>query len=39
MRDVFVDAHDIFKNNNANEAKRCIYTALTRTSNELHILT
>ena len=35
---VFVDAHDIFKNPNNNEAKRCIYTALTRTSNELHVL-
>lgn len=36
---VFVDAHNIFLNKNDDEAKRCIYTALTRTSNELHILT
>lgn len=35
---VFVDAHDILKNKSANEAKRCIYTAVTRTSNEVHIL-
>lgn len=35
---VFVDADNILKNRNYNEAKRCIYTALTRTSNELHIL-
>lgn len=35
---VFVDAHDIFLNNDANEAKRCIYTAISRTSNEVHIL-
>ncbi len=35
---VFVDANDILNNNNMNEAKRCIYTALTRVSNELHIL-
>ncbi len=35
---VFVDAHDILLNQNTNDAKRCLYTALTRTSNELHIL-
>jgi len=35
---VFVDAPDIFKNKNDDEAKRCMYTALTRTCNELHIL-
>jgi hypothetical protein len=35
---VYVDAHDILLNNNDNEAKRCLYTAATRTSNELHIL-
>jgi len=35
---VYVDIDDIFKNNNINELKRCIYTALTRTVNELHIL-
>jgi hypothetical protein len=35
---VFVDVNDILKNSNSNEAKRCIYTALTRVSNELHIL-
>jgi hypothetical protein len=35
---VFVDADDILNNNNNDEAKRCIYTALTRASNEIHIL-
>ena len=35
---VFVDADDILNNNNTDEAKRCIYTAFTRSSNEIHIL-
>jgi len=35
---VFVDLDDVMKNKNIDETKRCIYTALTRTSNELHIL-
>jgi len=35
---VFVDANDILKNSNTNEAKRCMYTALTRTSNKIHVL-
>jgi len=35
---VFVDADDILKNNKIDEAKRAFYTALTRVSNELHIL-
>lgn len=35
---VFIDTHDILYNKNEDEAKRCIYTAMTRTSNELHIL-
>jgi len=35
---VFVDTEDILNNNNEEEAKRCIYTAFTRASNELHIL-
>ncbi len=35
---IFVDADDVLTNPNSNEAKRCIYTALTRTSNEVHIL-
>jgi exodeoxyribonuclease-5 len=38
FKHVFVDAHDILMNKNNNEAKRCIYTALTRVSDELHIL-
>jgi len=35
---VYIDADDIFMNKNGNEAKRCIYTALTRASNEIHVL-
>jgi hypothetical protein len=35
---VFVDADDILNNPNNDEAKRCMYTALTRASNEIHIL-
>ena len=35
---VFVDTDDILNNLNDDEAKRCIYTAFTRSSNELHIL-
>ncbi|AYV75955.1 MAG: UvrD-family helicase [Terrestrivirus sp.] len=35
---VFVDTDDILNNKNEDEAKRCIYTAFTRSSNELHIL-
>jgi hypothetical protein len=35
---VFVDVNDIGKNRNEPEMKRCLYTAVTRTSNELHIL-
>jgi ABC-type dipeptide/oligopeptide/nickel transport system ATPase component len=35
---VFVDLNDILKNNNINEMKRCLYTAISRTSNELHLL-
>lgn len=35
---VFVDIDDIIKNNKSDEKKKCVYTALTRASNELHIL-
>jgi hypothetical protein len=35
---VFVDIDDIVKNNNEDETKKCVYTAITRTSNELHML-
>ena len=35
---VFVDADDILNNRRSNEARRCVYTALTRASNEIHIL-
>lgn len=35
---VFVDADDILKNPKKQEALTCLYTGLTRTSNELHLL-
>ena len=35
---VFVDVHDILKNDNSCEYKKCLYTALTRTINELQLL-
>ena len=35
---VFVDADDVLKNSRDEESKRCFYTAITRCSNELHIL-
>lgn len=35
---VFVDIDDIGKNINEDETKKCIYTAATRASNELHLL-
>jgi hypothetical protein len=35
---VYVDGHDILKNKNIEEAKKCLYTAVTRSSNELHLL-
>lgn len=38
FNDVFVDANDILQNTNENEAKRCIYTAHTRCSGEVHVL-
>lgn len=35
---VFVDCDDILNNKDMDEAKRCVYTALTRSSNEIHLL-
>jgi hypothetical protein len=35
---VFVDVNDILKNKNQDEVKKCTYTAVTRTSNELFLL-
>lgn len=35
---VYVDCEDILNNNNNNEAKRCMYTSLTRASNKLKLL-
>lgn len=36
---VFVDIDDILKNGKKEEAKKCLYTAATRASNELHLFT
>jgi hypothetical protein len=38
FNNVFVDVRDILNNYDTNVAKRCIYTAFSRCSNELHIL-
>ncbi len=35
---VFVDMENILKNTNVTEAKRCLYTAMSRTINSIHIL-
>ena len=35
---VFVDIDDILKNIKSNESKKCLYTAMTRASNELYLL-
>ena len=35
---VWIDLDDMLDNGRIEEAKRCIYTAVTRSSNELHIL-
>jgi len=35
---IFVDIDDILDNKNDNEAKRCLYTSLTRSSNKIHML-
>ena len=38
FRDVFIDMEDIIKNQNENEMKRCLYTAISRTSHKLYLL-
>jgi hypothetical protein len=35
---VYIDMNDIMKNINLDEAKRCLYTALTRASNNIYLL-
>jgi len=35
---VFVDCNDIFKNKDTNIYMKCIYTAITRTSNKVFLL-
>lgn len=38
FHDVFIDAPDILSNPNYEESKKCLYTAITRVSNEVHLL-
>ena len=38
FHDVYVDLDDILVNTKTKEAKKCAYTAVTRTSNELNVL-
>jgi hypothetical protein len=38
FNNVFVDIGDVLKNEVENEAKRCLYTALTRASHSIHML-
>lgn len=38
FQDVYVDLNDILLNQKQHEAHKCAYTAVTRASNELHIL-
>lgn len=35
---VFIDVDDLISNGNEEDAKKCLYTAVTRTSHELHLL-
>jgi len=35
---VFIDVEDIFKNENEDDSRRCLYTAITRASHEIHLL-
>lgn len=39
LYNVYVDLDDVLQNKNSLESRKCAYTALTRTSNQLHILT
>ena len=38
FKNVFIDIADILENNNINETSKCLYTALTRSSNSLELL-
>ena len=38
FNNVFIDVEDISKNNNINEMKQCLYTAVTRVSNKIYLL-
>ena len=35
---IFVDMNDIIKNKNEDEMKKCLYTAISRSSDEMHLL-
>ena len=38
FKNVFVDISDILENNNIEETSKCLYTAITRSSNSLELL-
>lgn len=38
FNNVFIDAHDILLNSNTPESRKCLYTAITRVSDEIHML-
>ena len=38
FKNVFIDISDILDNNNTDEVSKCLYTAITRSSNTLELL-
>ncbi len=38
FKNVFIDISDIFENNNLEETSKCLYTAITRSSNSIELL-
>ena len=38
FKNVFIDLFDIFENKNKEEVLKCLYTAITRTSDSLELL-
>ncbi len=38
FKNVFIDISDIFENNNIEETSKCLYTAITRSSNSIELL-
>ena len=38
FKNVFIDVYDIFNNNNKEDSLKCLYTAITRCSDNLYML-